>query len=140
VTAQRFFADSWIFLEFFQDDDKASEAEAVLERIGDAEAIVAATVLLEVRYHVRRRFGVEAADSVIAAIESFEQLDVLPVTRAVSVRAADLRAKYYDRNECPLSYADAIHLATAVLTDCERLYTGDPDFAGVDEIEVTVIE
>jgi predicted nucleic acid-binding protein len=140
VTADRFFVDSWIFLEFFQDDDLASEAEAVLEQIGDADAIVAVTVLLEVRYHFRRRFGVEAADSVIAAIESFDQLDVLPVTRAVSLRAADLRAKYYDRNDCPLSYADAIHLATALLTDCERIYTGDPDFVAAEEIAVTVVE
>ena len=41
--------------------------------------------------------------------------------------------KYYDRKNRQFSYADAIHLATALITGCDRLFTGDPDFIGIDE-------
>ncbi|MFO7991980.1 MAG: PIN domain-containing protein [Thermoplasmata archaeon] len=38
-----------------------------------------------------------------------------------------------------LSYTDAIHLATALMADCDVLYTGDPIFKDIDEIENVVI-
>ena len=38
-----------------------------------------------------------------------------------------------------ISYADTIHLATATLTNCTTLYSGDPDFAGIEEIHTMII-
>lgn len=63
----------------------------------------------------------------------------MPVTEKVAVYAADLRHKYYDRNQNAISYADSIHLATAAMTDCDKLYTGDPDFEEIEEVETEVI-
>jgi predicted nucleic acid-binding protein len=133
------FLDSWVFLEFFQDDDRADAAEAVLERIDDDGAVIAPTVLMEVRYQIRRKYGSDDAERVTAAIESLDGLEVLPVTAEVAITAADLRDKYYQRRDRELSYADAIHLATAVLTDCDTLYTGDSDFRDLEEIDIELV-
>jgi predicted nucleic acid-binding protein len=44
-----------------------------------------------------------------------------------------LRFEHDEPGERALSYADAIHLATASVHDeCHTLYSGDPDFAGLD--------
>ena len=54
--------------------------------------------------------------------------------------AAALRHDYYERGVHELSYADAIHLATATVhEECDVLYSGDPDFDDVDEIETVVL-
>jgi predicted nucleic acid-binding protein len=134
-----FFVDSWVFLEFFQDDERASAAEAVLERIASESAVVAPTVLLEVRYQIRRKYGGDEADRVTSAIRTLDGLEVVPITADVAVTAADVRDKYYQRRDRELSYADAIHVATALLTDCETLYTGDPDFHGLDELDTEIV-
>ena len=54
--------------------------------------------------------------------------------------AVELRLKYYDRKKRAFSYADAIHLATALIAGCDQFYTGDSDFAGIDEnLKINVI-
>ncbi len=43
------------------------------------------------------------------------------------------RKKSYDnRKNRELSYADAIHLATAIMSDWEILYSSDPDFEDIN--------
>jgi len=64
----------------------------------------------------------------------------MPVIDEIAAHAAELRSQYYESGERELSYADAIHLATAVAHDeCETLYSGDPDFADLDEIETVIL-
>lgn len=133
------FIDSWIWLEYFQEDEHWKEAETVIRQIQKEHAVIAATVLTEVRYHIKRRVGEDPADRMTAAIDSFDNLEIAPITGDVAVYAVDLRDKYYQRGDCELSYADAIHLAVAVMTNCDTLYTGDPDFAAVDEIDTTIV-
>lgn len=43
-----------------------------------------------------------------------------------------------DARENELSYADAIHVATATLLDCDELHTGDSDFETVEEVPAVV--
>jgi predicted nucleic acid-binding protein len=83
--------------------------------------------------------NVERADRVVGAIQRFEGLEIAPVTTEAALTAARLREKYYQRGERELSYADAIHLAIAVMTDCDVLYSGDDDFAELDELETTIV-
>lgn len=62
------------------------------------------------------------------------------MTDEVAEYGAALRAKYDERGDRALSDADAIHLAmAAAVAECETLYSGDPDFEGVDEVETVVI-
>ena len=133
------FIDSWVWIEYFSEDERWKEAESVLQSLEEEKGIISSLVLAEVRYRILRKFGTEKADRVINAIECFENLQVVPVTAEVAKYGADLRDKYYQRGEKELSYADAIHLATALLVDCGKLYSGDPDFEGIEETTTEVI-
>jgi predicted nucleic acid-binding protein len=136
------FLDSWVWLEFVFSGDRADQAESVIERANtpDEGGLVAPTIITEVAYRTRVVEDRETADEVVRAIRDFEYIESLPLVDEIAEYAADLRFKYYDPGERELSYADAIHLATAVVhDDCETLYSGDPDFAGVDEIETVVL-
>ena len=133
------FIDSWVWIEYFSEDKKWKEAESVLRTLEEEKGVISPLVIAEVRYRILRKFGNEKADRVTNAIECFESLQIIPVTAEVAKYGADLRDKYYQRGETELSYADAIHLATAVLVDCDKLYSGDPDFEGIEEIRTEVI-
>lgn len=133
------FIDSWIFIEFFQEDQKAEQAEKVIEKIEEEGAVISSTVLMEIRYRILSKFDEQKADKLTSIITSFDNLKIMPVTEEVGVYAANLRNKYYKRSTNQLSYADAIHIATASMTDCNKLYTGDPDFEKIEELEVEIL-
>lgn len=133
------FLDSWVWIEFFAEDERWRDAEAVIERIPEEGAVLAPTVLMEVRYRIGQKYDTERADRVVDVIQRFDELEIAPITTEAALTAARLREKYYQRGERELSYADAIHLAIAVMTGCETLYSGDPDFDGLDEIETAII-
>lgn len=133
------FVDSWVWIEFFAEDDRWQDAQAVLKRIPDEGAVIAPTVLMEVRYRIGQKSDAERADRVVDTIQRFEKLEVVPVTTEAALTAARLREKHYQRGEPELSYADAIHLAIAVMTDCETLYSGDDDFEGIEEIKTVIV-
>lgn len=136
------FLDSWMWLEYVFEGDEWHEAEAAIERANtpDVGGIVAATVVSEVSYRIRRARDAETASEAIDAIRAMDHVEVFPVTDEIAEYGAQLRDKYYQRRENELSYADAIHLAMAAsVTECETLYSGDPDFADIDEIETVVL-
>ena len=132
------YLDSWVWLEYGLDGTLSDMAEETIHEAQDAGGIVSTIALTEVDYILNREVGSEPADLVTSAIEDFEQIHVVPVTSEIALYASRLRTKYYQRRERELSYADAIHLATAVLTDCEILHTGDSDFEDLDELETVV--
>ncbi|ODR82936.1 hypothetical protein BG842_09385 [Haladaptatus sp. W1] len=127
------YLDSWVWLEYGLDGMQSDIAEETIHDARDTGGIVSSIALTEVDYILNREVGSETADLVTSAIEDFEQIHVVPVTSEIALYASRLRTKYYQRRERELSYADAIHLATAVLTDCETLQTGDSDFEDVND-------
>lgn len=136
------FLDSWVWLEFLFDGEQAPDAEQVIRRADSPTegGLIAPTVITEVAYRVRAVENEATATEAIAAIRDFEHIESLPIVDEVAEYAAELRFKYYDRGDRDLSYADAIHLATAIThTDCQTLYSGDPDFEGITEIETVVL-
>ena len=136
------FLDSWVWLEFLFDGEAADDAEAVIQRANTPEVggLVAPTVVAEVSYRLRVVDGAEPAEEAVRAIRDYEHVESLPLVDEVAHYAAELRHDYYESGERELSYADAIHLATAVVhDDCGVLYTGDPDLEGVDEIETAAL-
>lgn len=136
------FLDSWVWLEFVFAGEKADEAEGAIERADspDEGGLITPTVLAEVAYRIRRVEDAEAAEKATGAMVDYEHVESMPVVDEVGEYAAELRFKYYERGTCELSYADAIHLATASLHgECRALYSGDPDFEDVDEVETVVL-
>jgi len=132
------YLDSWIWLEFFVDGDKADKAEEVFESSREDLSVISAMVLMEVGYRVKN-FEAERAERLVDSVRSFERQETVPITESIALRAADLRRKYYSRTSNEFSYADAVHLSTALSTGCEVFYTGDSDFREVDEIEVEIV-
>ena len=99
-----------------------------------------ATVVAEVSYRIRVERDAEMVGEAIDAMRRFDHIEVLPMTEEFAEYAAALREKYSERGGRALSYADAIHLATAAaVAECETLYTSDPDFEGVEEIQTVVL-
>lgn len=133
------FIDSWVWLELALEGNLRQKAMDVVQQMQDEGGVVATTVLMEVGYRLRRENGTKQANRVLAAIQRFDQLSVEPVTTAIALNAIEIRDTYYQRRSLELSYADAIHIATAVATGCDRLYSGDPDFKPVNEVQTVVV-
>lgn len=136
------FLDSWVWLEFLFEGDQADNAEAVIERADTADegGLIAPTVIAEVSYRIREQDDEATAEETIRAIRDYDHIESMPLIDAVAEYAAELRFKYYEPGERELSYADAIHLATAILhDDCHTLYSGDPGFEEVEEIETAIL-
>lgn len=136
------FLDSWVWLEFLFSGDKEDEAESLIERANTAEegGLIAPMIIAEVSYRVRVVENRETAEQAVRALREFQYIDSMPVIDEIAAYAAELRYKYYEPGERELSYADAIHAATAVVhDDCGVLYSGDPDFADLDEIETIIL-
>lgn len=136
------FLDSWVWLEFVFEGEKAADAEAVIEKANspDEGGQIAPTVLAEVAYRVRRVEDGKTAREVVAAIQDYEHVESIPIVDEIGTYAAELRAEYYQPGERELSYADTIHVAVASLhEECHTLYSGDPDFENLDEIETVVL-
>jgi len=136
------FLDSWVWLEFLFAGEKADEAEAVIEQANTAEegGLIVPTVIAEVSYRIRTVEDESTATDAISAIRDYEHISSMPLVDDIAAYAAELRFKYYTRGECELSYADAIHLAVAAVhDDCHTLYSGDPDFEDLDEIETVIL-
>lgn len=136
------FLDSWIWLEYIFSGDDADAAASLIERANDPQVggLIAPTILAEVSYRVRTVEDEATADEAIRAIRDFEHVESAPIIDEIAAYAAELRFKYDEPGQRELSYADAIHLATAVVhDDCRVLYSGDPDVADLDEIETVVL-
>jgi predicted nucleic acid-binding protein len=134
--------DSWIWLEYLFSGEQDDAAEALIERANapDEGGLITPTIIAEVSYRVRVVEDEATAEEAIRAIRGYEHIDSVPVVDEIAEYAAELRYDYYEPGERELSYADAIHLATAIMYDeCDGLYSGDPDFEGIDEIETVVL-
>lgn len=132
------FLDSWIWLEYGLGGEQRETARKAIDTARETGGVVSTVTLMEVDYVLARDVDRTTADLVTSAMEDLEDVYVVPVSGEVALYASRLRSKYYERGETELSYADAIHLATATLLDCDELHTGDADFDGVEEVAAVV--
>lgn len=132
------YLDSWVWLEYVFDGSASAEASSALQEAHTEGGVTSTIALTEIDYILRREIGDETADFVTSSIEDRNSIRTVPVSDEIALRASSLRTKYYRRREREVSYADAIHLATAIVCDCEILYTGDSDFEEIDEVETVV--
>lgn len=132
------YLDSWVWLEYGIRQDHDEIARELIEEARRSGGVISTIGLTEVDYVLDRELDQEAADAITSAIEDLEGVHLVPVSVEVARLASTLRSKYYDRQARELSYADAIHLATASLLECSALHTGDSDFEAVDEVDAVV--
>jgi len=132
------YLDSWVWLEYGLAGKQQQAATDIIDEARKRGGVVSTIALTEVDYVLARDVDRTTADLVTSAMEDLDAIHVVPVSAEVALFASRLRSKYYERGETELSYADAIHLATATLLDCTALHTGDSDFENVTEIDTVV--
>jgi predicted nucleic acid-binding protein len=130
------FLDSWVFIEYFSQPEN-NIVISLIENPNENIAI-SSVCLTEIKYRISKSFGIAKGNEIINLIESMKNITILPVTKEVAEFAADLRLRYYDKKH-DLSFIDCVNLSTAILSNCEKLYTGDHDFEGINEIEIEII-
>jgi predicted nucleic acid-binding protein len=110
-------------------------ADSVLETVAQARiaAVASELVLLELLVAPLKKGSQDVADEIELALLHFPHLQLAPVTRAVLIRAAEIRARY------GLRTPDAIMLATAVESGATLAVTNDSAWRKVNEIEVLLL-
>ncbi|AHG00702.1 hypothetical protein HALLA_05090 [Halostagnicola larsenii XH-48] len=132
------YLDSWVWLEYVFGGDADAEAETALENAREDDGLTSTIALTEIDYILRRDLDTETADYVTSSIEDDDSVRVVPVSSEIALHASNIRSKYYQRRERELSYADALHISTAIITECDVIHTGDSDFEALEEIETVV--
>lgn len=134
------FIDSWVWIEVFSEGERHEKAREILNTISGGEiGVISAICIAEIKYRMTKKIGSDYANEIIYLIENYPNLKIMPVTTDVAKLAADLRVKYYKTPDKTVSYADMINLATALLVKCDVLYSGDPDFEGIEEMDTVII-
>jgi len=110
-------------------------ADGVLDAVaqGRIGAVASELVLLELLVAPLKKGAQDTADEIELALLYFPNLQLAPVTRAVLVHAAEIRARY------GLRTPDAIMLATAVESGATLAVTNDSAWRKVNEIEVVLL-
>jgi len=110
-------------------------ADAVLEAVsaGHVAAVASELVLLELLVAPLKKGPQDVADEIEMTLVHFPHLQLAPVTRAVLVRAAEMRAHY------GLRTPDAIMIATAIESGATLAVTNDDAWRKVKEIEVVLL-
>ena len=110
-------------------------ADSVLEAIsqGQIEAVASELVLLELLVAPLKKGAQDVADEIEMTLLHFPHLQLAPVTRAVLLRAAEIRARY------GLRTPDAVMVATAIESGATLSVTNDSAWRKVREIEVVLL-
>ncbi|MFC6724697.1 type II toxin-antitoxin system VapC family toxin [Halobium palmae] len=137
------FVDSWIWLEYALDGRYADEAREVVRLVedGSIRGHINPLVTAEVAYRIENELGGDARREILDVIDDLD-VESIPLADAKGhgKACATVRNQSYSQSGgVTLSYADAMHVVSAVSAGCDVLYTGDPDFAPVEEVEVAFV-
>lgn len=124
----------WIY-HFEGSDAYGPAADSVLETVsqGRIGAVASELVLLELLVAPLKKGSQDAADEIELALIHFPNLRLVPVTRAVLVRAAGIRGRY------GLRTPDAIMLATAIEAGATLAVTNDDAWRRMNKIEILLL-
>lgn len=114
--------DSFGWIEFFADGPLAGEYAKYLQR--PSEVLVPTVVLYEVYKKIKAEKNEESA---LVAIGTMQNAQILPLTEALSISAADLSLSH------KLAMADAIVYASA-LQENAKVVTSDKDLKDLPHV------
>jgi len=137
VNHKRVALESSVFilaLEGNKDFPQASELFRVLA-VARAEVFASVLTITEV---INKSYEIGDTKRVPARLDFIHgggRINVIDVSQAIALKAAQLRAKYH------LKTPDAIHLATAIEANCDVFFTADKDFQiNISEVKIVHIE
>ncbi len=140
IKNQKTYLDTFVFMDILSGDP--SLASKAMQYISEAEksgGVVSSILFTELAYHIRRRKSREMTEEILFYIESLPNLEIIPLSYIIAKHAGILRAKYRRlKTMKKLTYFDAIHIATAIESQCAKFVTGDKGFKDVGEINVEV--
>ena len=122
ANGSRVLLDTVALIYFLEENARYSKkAEAIFGRIesGDLQGVMANLVFAELLVPLYRSGAPEAAAGLTNRLINFHNLEVIPLTTEISMEAARLRADH------GLRTPDAIHGATAIVTQASGLLTND---------------
>ena len=124
----------WIY-HFEGSDAYGPAADRVLEAVstGRVTAVASELVLLELLVAPLKKGMQDAADEIELTLQHFPHLRLVPATRDILLRAAEIRAAY------GLRTPDAIMLATAVESGATLAVTNDDAWRKVRGLEVAIL-
>ena len=110
-------------------------ADSVLEAVAQerVRAVASELLLLELLVAPLKKGLQDAADGIELELVHFPNLDLIPVTREILLRAAEIRAHY------ELRTPDAIMLATAAESGATLVITNDSAWRRIREIDVVLL-
>lgn len=121
-------------LEGNQDFPQASELFRVLA-VARAKMFASVLTITEV---INKSYEIGDTKRIPARLNFIHgggSINIIDVTQAIALKAAQLRAKYH------LKTPDAIHLATAIEANCDLFFTADKDFqTTITEVKIVHIE
>jgi predicted nucleic acid-binding protein len=132
----RVYLDSCILIAAFGTDTAAPVSEPLLEMIGSVGPsdtppfVTSELTLAESLVRAVRDNDQDRLNSLDNLVTSNAWLDVMPVSRETLWGAASLRAWY-----AHLKLPDAIHIATAIASDCPHFLTDDQGIRGIYEVQ-----
>jgi predicted nucleic acid-binding protein len=99
-----------------------------------AEAVSSVITLTEVLTHPLRLDKTELVRQYRDILLNSESFRLVPVDAAIAETAANLRAQYNLRTP------DALHIATAVASDCDAFLTNDLAIKRVTELRILILD
>jgi predicted nucleic acid-binding protein len=118
--------DTVALIYFLEANERYSKmAEKIFGRIesGELQGVLANLVFAELLVPLYRSGDPQAVAGLVNRILNFRNLEVVTLTTEISIEAARLRAKY------SLRTPDAIHAATAIITQASGILTNDKRLA-----------
>lgn len=97
------------------------------------QSVVSAIVFSEVFVSLFEQNDVVLIEKYRSFLDSFPRLDIISANQQICLLAAQLRAAYR------LKTPDAIHLATAIDSDCDCFITNDDRLKKVKEINILTL-
>jgi PIN domain nuclease of toxin-antitoxin system len=128
--------DAFALIAFLDDEPAASEVERLLAR---GDAAMSTVNLAEAAQKKLRASSVTLPE--LREVVGSLPITVIPYVETHAWKAAELRARHYNRRDSPVSFADCCLVAVA--TPADRVATADPavlrmaDAEGVGVLELS---
>ena len=100
------FLDSWVFLEYLGKAEKSDKCKELI--LGQEEKVISTIVIVELRYHGIKKFGLENTENIISLIEDEDRLEGDPELISVAKKAL-----ISIRFVMEATYPNATNIATA---------------------------
>jgi len=134
---EKLFLDTMLFIYHIEEHPRYSiVTESIFKNIerGQNTAITSTTSLLEILVQPKKYNRYDAASEYYNLLQTFPNLEFIPVDVPVADAASSVRAEYNLRTP------DAIQIATALYKKANLFLTNDRSFLKIKEIKVVLLD